>query len=349
MFQSPWRRRFISLTVAAVLLFPAPAGAIELGPLLLAEAGSGAAGGSGAEDPEADLAEKSTRMVDDTHGRISRTLLTSSEWLDSFFEDEEYEEEINRTRMKVKLKTFVDEDGPEFDASVSFKLVLPEFEDRLSLEISGDGEDDIDLDAGGQDVEERIEQTEDRNVTTALRYLVTATDRLNISLSGGLRLRDIEPVVFIGPRYRESFDLDPWLVRFTQRFRWFTDTGVESKTRFDFERPFLEKYYFRFTTEGNWYENEDGFFYRLNHTVSRPLGLDRAIELQWNNYFQTRPYNRLEVSAIRLRYRTRMWRDWIIFEAAPQVAFPKSEDYEPTPGLLIRFDLIFGFVPDERI
>ncbi len=296
--------------------------------------------------------EAAREMIEKSHGRISRTILSSARWIDSFFEHERVEHETNKTRVKAKISSFTEDDqGWDLGVSASLKLVLPELNDRIAIEFSGDPEDESNIESKTYQgsVREDFRDTKEENFTAAIRYFLEATDKRNINISTGLRIRDIEPIAYIGPRYREDFDWGRWTFRATQRFRWYTDDGLQSKTSFDLERPLYEKFFFRSSVGGAWFEDEHGYFYGINFSLGHPLSHVRAIEYEWNNSFQTRPYNRMEEVNFRVRYRQRLAWDWLTLEVAPQISFPKDRDYEPTLGLLFRLEAIFGFVRGGRI
>ncbi len=285
-------------------------------------------------------------MMDAAHYHISNSLLSSAEWLDAFFDDERYKSEVNESRLKVSFdSSVINGEGVNFDANTHLKVVLPELEDRLSFEISGDTDDEIRDD---RPIDRTLDKTiadesDSGGLTAGFRYLLAARERFNIHIKSGARIRSLEPVLYIGPRYRQTWDLENWALRFTQRLRWYSDEGFESRSRWDLERPVFGDYFFRTTTEIKWYEVENGLFYDLDFSLSHAIDGRSAVEFQWNNRFRTRPHDQLSTTVFRLRYRRRVWRDWLSFEVAPQVAYPRDRDYNLTPGILFRFHVVFGF------
>ncbi|MEN8133300.1 MAG: hypothetical protein ABFS45_24615, partial [Pseudomonadota bacterium] len=149
---------------------------------------------------------------------MSRSVLATANWIDSFFDDSRIESEDTRTRLKITFNTF-SEQGEliGFNTKSRLKLVLPHFEDRLQLIVSGDPDDDFNNEnAPDRDIREEIKEKEGDGVTTTLQYFLKETRRRNISFQTGLRISGFEPVLFLGPRYRQTIDLDPWALRFTQ-------------------------------------------------------------------------------------------------------------------------------------
>jgi hypothetical protein len=52
----------------------------------------------------------------------------------------------------------------------------------------------------------------------------------------------------------------------------------------------------------------------------------------------------MEETNIRLKYRQRIWRDWLFAELAPQLSFPRDNDFKRTPGILFRIEIFFGLL-----
>ncbi|MGE0082832.1 MAG: hypothetical protein AB7S75_00280 [Desulfococcaceae bacterium] len=286
------------------------------------------------------------KEIDEVHAAISEYILTTANWLDSFFADKRFEAEENRTRIKVRLSSFYDSDeGADFGGGVSLRLVLPQLKNRWHLVISGTSADEDYEDAkdSTKDARREFVKADENHVTLALQYFAKTTARNNIKIESGLRWRDNEPVFFAGPRYRWYREIsEPWAVRFTQRFRWYTDEGWYAKSIFDMERPVNEKFFFRATASGKWEEEEEGYSYTFGFHLFQALSPGRALEYQMNSNFETRPVNVLDEANLRIRYRQRIWRDWLTLEIAPQLSFPRDEDYEITPGILVQMEADFG-------
>jgi hypothetical protein len=298
----------------------------------------GFAGNAPAEEFLAPERNGGTR-VDAIHRNISRRILSTAQWLDSFFDDERFESEENRSRMRISFENrLLDAEGLDSDVRTRLRIVLPELEERLAFEISGDTGDSF------RNVPSReVEDPDESGLTAGFRYLIRGTDRFNLHLSTGLRIRDAAPVFYLEPRHRFTQDLEPWILRFTQRLRWYSDEGWEPRSRVDLERLIWGDFFFRSTAEVKWLEREPGVFYDLDASVSRVLDSVSAAELLWGNRFETRPRHRLERSFLQFRYRRRIWRDWLSFEIGPELAFPEDRDFHPSLGAFLNVHVVFGY------
>ncbi len=288
--------------------------------------------------------ESEELAIDKANDRIKDSALSTVDSLDSFFYDERIENEEKKSNIRIRLSSFTEEkEGTEFSADVRLRLVLPGFNKKFRLFVSGDPDDGIDIDNTSEDdARESFESTDEENVTISLWYAFKDTARRNISLQNGLRFRSGSAVFFTGPRFRRTIPLATWTLRGTQTLRWFTDEGWESKTRLNIERQLNERFFLRATTRGSWYENTNGFFYRFQIYLFQTLSRRRALRYEWINYFETRPNNRLHKVKLRVRYRQSIWRNRLFVEVVPQCSFPKDRNFEFVPGIMFRLEMFFG-------
>ena len=280
--------------------------------------------------------------ADHYHDTISNSVTAAASWLDSFFDDESYQDEENKSRLRLSLSSFSEQgEGTDFKGKVSLRVRLPQLENRLQLIISGNSGDFDTTDSDQEDIEDEFTGDDEDNLTVGLRYYLKQARRQNASISGGVRFRSGKPIVFIQPRYRYLKNLTNWDLRFIQKIGWYSDSGVESNTELKLERLLAEDLFFRTSAQLDWYEDEAGVYPQLRFVLRKPLSKNRVLSLQWNNYFETKPDAVLDSSVLKLRYRQQLWRKWLWLEAAPQIAFPRDEDYDATPGILLKLQVYF--------
>ncbi len=275
--------------------------------------------------------------MDKTQNAVSESVDDFAQWIDSFFDDERTIAEDASTRLRLSQGLFLEEgEAASLKTRINVKLDVPHFKNRLKLFVS---DEDINDENASALADNAFDET-DEDVQIGLQYFAKDSDKNNLSLSTGIKLDSLE--VFAGPRYRHTVTLDSWQLRFTQRVRWFTRKGWESTTRLDLERLLTPKILFRNTIEGRWRKQDEGYRYEINPTLIQSLQRKKALEYQWGNFFKTRPVHRLEESVLRIRYRQRIWRKWLFYEVAPQVAFRNDDDFEPSPGINFLLEVIFG-------
>jgi hypothetical protein len=313
--------------------------------LLLCLLGRGASAAGPEADPTPPDASATTDALPDNHNTafdagqeaVSKSINEAAQWIDSFFDDDRYIAEDASTRLRISQGVFAEEgEALEFKTRANISIDVPRFRNRLRLFVSDDSDEPAT--SVRQTLNSLSNDSDEAQV--GLQYFAKATRKTNLSMTAGIKLDSVS--AFVGPRLRRTFDVYDWLLRFTQRVRWYTDIGWEATTRFDFERLLSRRLFLRNTLDGRWREEDEGYRYEIGPSLSQWISPTQAVEYQWINQFRTRPNHRLEESGISVRYRQRILRKWLFYEIAPQVAFRNDDDFDPTPGINLRLEVVFG-------
>ena len=364
----PWAVRFmirscllaLFLALPAMLLQPLPAWA-ENAPLSSSmtpttrpggeaavpqkgEAGSAAPLESRQTTTAPENEEPQVTFVDVLHQGLSTTIQGTATWMDSFFGNQRYTSELNESYMRFRYNVFLQQaTKPYHKADYEIRIVLPQLRQKTHLVFAGTPKETTDFSAVNTNTQsDEITSTEQQNVTAAVHQTLLDTAQQNFIMRAGAKLHNYRPVVLLGPRYRVLLPLDKWSLRFSQEDVWTSNTGWESRSTLDVERPLPSNLFFRATTDWIWTEHHLGFTYDYAFSLSQPLSPRRAISYEWANIFQSRPVNELLEVDLRVRYRQRVWRDWLYFETAPQYGFPRTRAFRATAGILFRLEMNFG-------
>jgi hypothetical protein len=90
--------------------------------------------------------------LDTGHADASERVRQLGAWIDRFFTDENYEAEINKSWLRIRVDSFSQlYEGTDVDARVRLHLKLPSVNKRLRFEISSPGEPD-DFDSANSDI-----------------------------------------------------------------------------------------------------------------------------------------------------------------------------------------------------
>jgi hypothetical protein len=284
--------------------------------------------------------------VDKTQEQISRSVISTALWFDSFFQDETSEVEINTTQLRIRMDVFQEsEERTEFNFTPRLRLVLPFLQRKFHFEIMGSADEDLNLTEERETLGIRQTSPSRRSPTSGtLRYFIETRDRFNLSLAAGAFTDNNKPHFHFGPRARTSFDCWWWEITYTQWLRWLTNDGFESESRLDLDYELTERALFRTQLTGDWSDKEDEFVHSLGFLLYQRLSNKRVLAYEWNNIFTNRPNYRIEETYLRIRYRQQIWRDWLFAEVAPQLSFPRDRDFRRTPGILFRIESFFGFL-----
>ena len=151
--------------------------------------------------------------------------------------------------------------------------------------------------------------------------------------------------LFIGPRLRKTWQLPAWQLRFTERVRWYTDIGWESRTRLDTERLLGKSWFFRGTLDVRIREDDlsdKGLRYSIGPTLIQKIHPRAAIEYEWSTSLVTRPNHAVDETGLRIIFRRQIWRKWLFYEINPQLVFRNNDDFRATPGIELRVEASFG-------
>jgi len=281
------------------------------------------------------------------HESLSDSVTNTAEWLDAFFISERTEQEANKSHVLLRTDS-VWREGDNFKQEMDgrVRLVLPGLENRFHVVVSGIRETALDETASeemGQALAEEEDEDARDETNLVLEYLAQLTRRRDLRFEAGGTLDGVLPVLFAGGRYRNLFfEEEPWLSRFTQRMRWYTDDGWEAGSRLELDRRLADKVLGRLQVGADWYQSRDGFFFQAGPVVFHQLSERRAMRYEALASWQTQPTNRLENVRLAVRYRQRIWRKWLFLEVTPEVTFPSEENYDVTPGIRLRFDAYFS-------
>ncbi len=259
------------------------------------------------------LSEGQEKALDSGQQKASVMITDAASWFDNFFDDDRYTTEENHTRAKVKLSFgYSKNDDADVNLRINWRIHLPKLSKKANFIISAGEDDDFDVDGNALTNPNSDEKDE---LTAAIQYFVKTGERFNISTTFGASTS----YLYGGLRFRHFHDFGSWQGRFVDRLRYYTDDGWENRVSYDLERHFTKRWLFRTTAAHNWFEEEDGFKYSFKFRLYQLLNQESALSYEVENYFETKPDNILTDMILRVRYRQRFYRDWLILEIAPQV------------------------------
>jgi len=286
------------------------------------------------------------KKLDALQEKGSALVISAADWIDSFFDDPRYVSEENRTRAKVKLGVgYSRYDDFELDAAIDLRIHLPRLENKANVFLRLN--DDSDFDVESTPISTVDGQTsKDDQLTAGIQYFWAMGEKYNVSSEFGFSYN----YVYGGLRYRSLHSIfnDDWDGRFTNRLRYYSNDGWEDKASYDIETYFGERFFYRTTFTALFSEINDGVPFSLLARLYQVLNIDSALLYDIGGFFATSPELSVTDVQLRVRYRQRFYRDWLVLEVAPQVTFPQEYDYKLNPGLVFRFEFDFGYLKDRK-
>lgn len=282
-------------------------------------------------------------VADVVHAEISHGIQGTATWMDSFFGNRRYRSESNQSYIRFRYNMFFEKGTPALlKPDLQVRIVLPQLKETTHLVFSGMPKESTDFTAmqSGAPAEQAV--SGEQRAVAAVDQTFFESVQQNFMVRAGAKLHNFKPVILLGPRYRVLFPLDSWNLRFIEEVVWTSNVGFESRTTVDLERPLPRGMFFRTTTEWYHLEHAHGYTYGVSFILGHPLSSVSGVSYEWVNIFQTMPVHELTEIDLRVRYRQRLWRDWLYFEAAPQYRFPRNRSFEATPGILFRVEMTMG-------
>ena len=291
------------------------------------------------ENEHADPVTESFEYVLNTSHRFAN-------WVDGFFDDDRTVGIKNTTRLKISAWVFYDNDDSYDDSDFNFNLrvKLPRTQKRVQFIITNDTEEDLSSSRAGGVFPDQQKSDE---TTVGFRFFDLAGLSKKIpgdfSTAIGVGFSSYSPTLKIEPRYLYTHDFKIWSTTFLQKIRWHSEDGWKTETRLDFDRALSEKYFLRFNNELYWEEDQEdyeGLEFRPRVLLSRRFSTKQALVYEWNNIFYTEPSFDLNATALVVRYRRQFWRPWLFGEVAPQVAFREEDDWNASPGIFAKLEIL---------
>lgn len=288
---------------------------------------------------KAEVPPNEPALIDTTQEQASTLVLEAATWLDDFFNDDRATSEQNRTRLRVGLSMGYSKNNAfDIQPDLSGRIDLPHFSKKLNLVISASSDEGFDTNQNPISATPRHQGLDNRDITTALQYFFQQRKKYNISTFFGASFH----YLYTGLRYRHLQEFGSWQGRLIDKLQYFTDDGLENIISYDFERYFSHRWLFRTTASADWYERRDGLPHSLTFQFYQIISQEKALLYEMGNYFTTKDSYKMTDLQLRLRYRQRFLRDWLVLELAPQLSFPEDHGREANPGITLRLEAEIG-------
>lgn len=161
----------------------------------------------------------------------------------------------------------------------------------------------------------------------------------------GIRVRSpVDPFVKGGWRYERAIG-EQTLFRFNETGFWQNSEGFGATTRLAIEHAFERNSLLRWTASGTISQESEGVRGYSSLTIYRGLSTNSAIAGQLFTSGEFDAAVPLGEYGIRVAYRKRVFRDWLVLELRPSLTWPKDEPEQSRKaswGLGVGFEMFFG-------
>lgn len=288
--------------------------------------------------------QKTMDKVDANRDVTAQKYLSMSKSIDQYFYGKPLEKSTNKSYIKLELEnTFYKAGEIEQDVKLRAKLDLPHTKRRAKLVFTSSAdleeslEDRVTNDASG---DQRIKK-ESSFAGIEFTPLEKLTD-WETNFTAGIKLRT--PLLpFAKYELENDWKLsEKWTSTFEQAFWYLDDDGFGETSQLRFNRPITETYSLEISSELEFRDKENTFFYDLVLSTTHRLNPISSIEYYTGGIGESQPTNQVTNYILGATYRKLLHEDWLFFNLEPALSFPRDENWHPQPNFTLRLQIYFS-------
>lgn len=260
-------------------------------------------------------------------------------FMSAFFDDEIINDESSGSNGRLFFTTRrVEGEGVDYQSGINLKLVLPKTRDRLKLLVETEEDEDEKKETNALDTTNNV------TYSTAVRVELREGRRWKTSWDNGIRW-EAEPIYFSRLRVRRTDYFDDWRSRVFQSAYWRTDDGWGAKFRASLMRPIDLRRHFTTGFEADYLLDNDFAELETYMAVFDEVNSKAAMLYNFSILGDTEGIAKVNNLVATVSYRRKIYRSFVFAEVVPELAWPRERDYEMTPAINFRLEMIFG--PDD--
>lgn len=275
---------------------------------------------------------------------LSGKITSFASYLDRFFGGDRHYQESNGSVLQMDLSKLNGYGSDhKFDLATRLNLRLPVTEGRLHLLLETDPERNIITEptpaTGKSAVPGQVDVP--KSVALAARYATAEENVWHFSTDFGIKF-PIPPKPFVRSRASYAVPLgSQWRLKAEESVYWFNTLGAGETTQLDFERIISPPLLFRATSIAIWLNDKQNFDMRQDLSVFHTLNDRTALLYQASAIGVSNPQHQMTDFVVLVLYRYRMHQEWLFFELSPQLHFPRDRQYQYSPALNMRLEILF--------
>lgn len=281
---------------------------------------------SPAEEPESN----SIPILDSAQNLFGRNVNTVANRLDLFFADQRADDELARSRLRIRQKYEVRERAlMTDDFQIRFNIRLPRLEEKFKFE----------LESTKKKKEEKKKEAKAGETSELAQNELNKNWQFRADIGVNA---SIPPKIFSRARLRKNMTSGEVIHRFVEEVAWYSDRDWEEQTTFDSDLSLNEDTLLRFRNTSDWkvtrkdYKTSHGpvILHRLsdNDALSYGANLSTIVDDSWyvDNY------------RIGVTYRRNLYKHWLYADVTPGLDFPKIWSFRRTPFVALQLEALFG-------
>jgi len=279
--------------------------------------------------------------IDAPRDFVAATFVSFATDVDRFFGDDRNYQESNKSMLQLDITKVAGYGGSR---NIVFtgraKVHLPSAENRFRLVLESNPDKNVtgEPTQGKPALLDKV--TAPESYAVAARYEKAEESVWHFSSDAGLKFQSgLTPFARIRGSY--SVPLDQWRLKVAESVFWFNTIGVGETTQLDLERPLSENMMFRATSNASWLRDKHNFDLRQDFSIYHTLDERSALLYQVAAIGVSEPQVQATEYVALFLYRYRLHRSWMFFEVSPQLHFPRARNFESSPQLNLRLEMLF--------
>lgn len=221
------------------------------------------------------------------------------------------------------------------------KINLPRTEQRLQLLIERDIEGTTTSESQRDATVATGQATADNNPYLALRALSAQRLKLKLSADAGVRMHS-PPDPFARLRATRTFTAGEWQIPLAETLLWRVSEPFSAVTELGFLRAITPEVAFGLVSNATWRESLRGFDLSQSASLAWLVNDRSLLGLELAAYGTTQPELQDTAYSIALRYRRKIYRDWLLLELRPEVVYPRNVEFRPQRSVVLQLEIYFG-------
>lgn len=279
--------------------------------------------------------------ADSPRAYLSDSFVSMATGIDHFFGDPRYFQQANNSVVQLYLTEIMEPGGiSQFKFDGQAKIDLPATQKRFSLILESDPEKNTGGDV--KPTQQYIPNTRiaSDNQSLALRYEKRDIPSWYFSADVGIKAH-IPLDNFARSRASFTTPLGDWQLKASESLFWFNTIGAGETSQLDFDKKISEPLLFRSSSIATWLVEKLNFDLRQDFSLYQTLNEREALLYQTSAIGVSQPQWEVTEYVALLLYRKRLHRQWVFCEISPQLHFPIAKNYQVSPLLMVRMELLF--------
>lgn len=280
------------------------------------------------------------------HGYISSNLEELARAIDSILGGERAFEETTGTYFRVRgAMAQVGDNEPKFNVDTKLQLVLPYTNDKLKIEFdSGRYLDKVvtaDQTNDQLPVEKGNPATNRENLFAGLILSALRSDHWRVTMGGGIKV-DWPPDP--NARAQISWTTGPasnWRLNLGQGGFWYSSDGFSARTQAEVTGKITKDSLISLSGLALWTDGDNDWQLAQTLALLTAVDKDTGLSYRLGAIQETRPHISAENYFYDITCRRRLYSNWLFIDVRGSVTYPRSRDFNATPGVYIWLETLF--------